>query len=107
MFMSRTRKYRFAFLHEGAAPLGIVVAGKAPLDQFGAAREVALAFILDGLADQEFRGLDRERSIVGDRVGIVLDVALKLGARHHAIDEPHLSRLLGIELTGGEENLLR
>src|SRR5436190_20870470 len=65
-------KRRGTLFHERPAALGIIVAGKALLDQVCATREIALAFVLDRFADDELRSLHRERGIGGDRSGVLL-----------------------------------
>src|SRR5580704_16297484 len=104
---SCAREHRLALFHEGAAALGIVLALEALLDHGGAFREIALAFVLDHLADREFRGGDGERRVFADRLGVVLDIGVKLGCWHDAVDKAHDARLLGVELARRVENLLR
>src|SRR5262249_34858961 len=103
---SRPRERRLALLHEGPAALGVVIALEAGFDQFGAASEVALAFVAHGLVGDELGGLDGERSIAGDGVGIVFHIGFELGLRHDAVDETHHTGFLGIKLARGEEDLL-
>src|ERR1700753_3490422 len=61
---------RLALLHEGAAALDEVLAVEAALDQLGAAREVALAFVGHRLVGDELDRVDGERRVAPDRVGV-------------------------------------
>jgi len=79
---SRSGKCRLALFHERPAALDEIVAGETLLDQFRASRKIALGFILHDLADNVLDRLHRERRVGGNRLGIVLDVALELALRH-------------------------
>src|SRR6202035_4506519 len=47
-----------------------------------------------------------ERRILGDHLGVCLDIAVEFGRRHDTVDEAHDARLLGVELARGIEDLL-
>ncbi len=53
-----------------------------------------------------FTALMVSGALARDHVGDAFDVGLKLRRRHHAVDQPHDARFLGIELARGVENLL-
>src|SRR5690242_15831825 len=57
---------RLALLHEGAATLDEVLAGETGLHHLGAARDVALGFVLHDLADDVFDRLHGQRRVAGD-----------------------------------------
>src|SRR4029077_17588215 len=57
------REGRLALLHERPAALDEVAAGETVLHYFGAARHVALGFVLHHLADDVLDCLHRERRI--------------------------------------------
>src|SRR5580698_7285358 len=69
---------RLALFHECSAAFGEVVAGEARLHHFDRADDVALAFVLEDLADGVFHRLDGERRVGADQVGDGLDGSLEL-----------------------------
>src|SRR5262245_32965896 len=99
------REGRLALLPERPAALDEVAAGEAVLHHLGAARHVALGFVLHHLADDVLDRLHRDRRVDGDGLGVILHVGFELGLRYHPIHEPHQARLLGVELARGEEYL--
>src|SRR5215204_582072 len=103
---SASGEHRLAFLHEGGATFDVILALEALLHHLGRPRQVALAFVLHHLADDVLDGIDGERRVGRNRIGIIADVVLELGVRHHAVDETHGARLLGVELPRREEDLL-
>src|SRR4029077_16826959 len=68
--------------------------------------EIALALVGDSLADYVFDGINRQRRVCRDGVGIVLHVALELRIGQHTIDQAHHLRLLRRKLPSGEEYFL-
>src|SRR5262249_57700759 len=77
---SGSRKDRLALFHESVAAFDVVVALEAFFDQLGGPGKVALAFVLHGLPDDIFDGVDGQRRVAGDGVGIVPPVSTEIRA---------------------------
>src|SRR5258708_591013 len=98
---------RLALLHEGLAAFLVVGAVETLLHQLLEQLLVALARRLAELADRQLRGAHRQRRVDRELGRVVAHRRLELIARHHAVDQADLQRLLGGQAPPREQNVER
>src|SRR6267143_4841942 len=97
-------EHGLALLHEGSAPLDIVLALEAGFDQRGAGLRVESARFPQLTHDALARA-DREWRVLRDHRAVLEHERFQLGDRRHAVHEAHRLRLFGLELATGDEHL--
>src|SRR5258708_14942669 len=98
-------KHGLALLHEGSAPLDVVLALEAGFDQRGARLGVEGRAPLEQLAHDALRCPDRERRVLRDHRAVFENERFELGDRRHPMHEAHPLRFLALELPTADEHL--
>src|SRR5258708_39515993 len=85
-----------ALLHAGAPPLGVIGALRAALDRGAHAIGVRRSRGLYELLEDRFAVGDRKRRVLAQRFDHLVDMALELCIRQHALHQAHGRGLVGL-----------